>query len=135
MNKAGKVASSVLALAGVVVGAYLVLEPECQRPVPSHCACLTWTQPTKYTDDTDISAADLLLMRYNVYRNDRLVSETIYKTAYMCNEPTGTNTYHVTAKLNDEESLPSAKGTKLITLPPPSDGAIEAPTESAIENP
>lgn len=100
-----------------------------EPPYPSTDACLSWTAPTQNTDGSPITG----LLAYRVYRDGVYMTTTTALFLDMKMQPPGNRCYFVTAVVGSMESAPSATNCKLIRLPAPTNGSIEAPTEGSFE--
>ncbi len=122
--------SLILAAVGVVAG-------PCVLPVPSNADCVQWVAPTTFTDTTPINHP----LRYRVYRkigtNYQSPSDVTALGATFTGLPLGQQCFGVTAvdTVTLTESAIADVGCKLLKLPAPSDGSIEAPTNGSIEPP
>lgn len=100
-------------------------------------AVLTWEQPTKNVDGTNITGR----RTYMVYRRAGqtgaftpvAVAPEESTTLTLTAEPLGEQCYAITTLVYGSESDLSNAACKVVRLPAPSDGRIEAPTDGAIE--
>lgn len=108
-----------------------------QQSCPSSQACLTWSAPTQFTDSTSIPSSATIT--YRIYRRTgtgplvALQPDISTRAATLANQPRGSNSYYVTAIVGGAESAPSNVVVKTIRFGGPTEGAIEAPTDGAIE--
>lgn len=135
-GKAAKVGGATAALGVAALAAFNALTPSCPRTA----ACLSWTPPTQYTDNTPIPAGKAIT--YTVYRGT--TPETIGATPVGTTSATSmivpntsgqTQTYYfaVTATVDGAQSALSNSASKLVRAPGPTDGRIEGPSDGAIE--
>lgn len=97
-------------------------------------ALLSWGAVTTFTDGSTISAP----VTYRVYAGLQgapmaLITELPALTLLLQNQPLGVMCYRVTAVANAVESDSSTTLCKTMRPPAPTEGAVEAPTDGAIE--
>lgn len=137
MASAKQVGGGVAVVAAAGAALFAALAPnECPRTA----ACLSWTPPAQYTDNTPIPAGKAIT--YTVYRGT--TPETIGATPVGTTSATSmivpntsgqTQTYYfaVTATVDGAQSALSNSASKLVRAPGPTDGRIEGPSDGAIE--
>lgn len=137
MSAAKKVGGGIAAVAAVGAAMFAALAPE---ECPRTAACLSWTPPTTYTDNTPIPADKTIT--YTVYRGTTAenvgatpVGTTTARTMIVPNPSNTTQTYFfaVTATVDGAQSSLSNTASKLVRAPGPTDGRIEGPTDGGIE--
>lgn len=98
---------------------------------------LTWTQPTKNTDGTDIVGRRSYVVHRRAGQAGSFVAIAILPeeitTWSLLAEPLGEQCYALAAVVNATPSDLSNAACKVVRLPAPSDGRIEAPSDGAIE--
>lgn len=121
--------------------ALLLLAPAvfaCEN-TPGHLACLEWGAPTKYVDGTSIPTNKTI--SYRVYRSREAATvgafpaeQTNSTTITIAGLAVGSWCFAVTATVDGRESSLSGIACKTIRFRAPTDGAIESPSDGAIED-
>jgi hypothetical protein len=99
---------------------------------PADRACLSWTAPTRNVDNSPIR----LPITYRVYRIGSpivLVGTTQAQSFVVTQQPSGQQCFVVTANTIGGESEFSNQACKFLRPSAPTDGAIEALSNGAIE--
>ncbi len=114
----------------------LLAAPFAHAACPSTDACIAWKVSPGYTDGSKYPAGTSL--QYRVYRVKDATTGTLLATVTSLsftakNEPRGVQCYVLTTVANGEEGPSSPKSCKTIRFSGPTQGAIEAPTNGAIE--
>jgi hypothetical protein len=124
-------AAAVIALGGATA---LFAPGSCNRTE----ACLSWQAPTRYTDGTTIPSTKTI--SYTVYKSQNAATlgavaqgTTQAREMKITGLAPGTWYFAVTASVDGMPSVLSNTGSKLIRKPAPTEGAIEAPSDGAIE--
>lgn len=99
-------------------------------------ATITWTATTQYEGGETIPSGKVVM--YKVYRGPRgqaksLITQTINTGTVVFSQPLGEQCYQVTATVDGVESRASNESCKIMRMPGPTDGSIEAPTDGSIE--
>lgn len=120
-------------VAAAGAAALLIQQLASPPPCASSEVCLTWVASDKYEDGTLIPAGKTIT--YKAYRDTprTVIATTTALAARVPNQPRGVQYYFVTATVDGSESKDSGRMPKTIRFSGPTQGAIEAPTDGAVE--